>query len=181
MTIVQAKSDLRTAIKKSWEALSQVQKKDMGLQVLDQIESLSIFKTAQRVALYAPDTRLEIDFAQALMEAYPEKQYAFPLVKGQDLVFCEVPHYEALKPGSFGILEPVPGEILEDLDCIFVPGLAFDAQGFRLGRGGGFYDRLLATQKSFTIGVIPYWAFVYQVPREGHDEKVDRVLLIEKK
>lgn len=84
-----------------------------------------------------------------------------------------------LAPGRFSIAEPLedcPPVPLKRLDLVFVPGVAFDLQGRRLGRGMGFYDRLLAEVTSPKCGV----AFDIQVkeklPSEQHDVAVDFIL-----
>ena len=67
-----------------------------------------------------------------------------PVVKGETLIIRPYSPGE-MKPGSFGIAEPT-GEDITDLsiiDMVIVPGVGFDPKGNRLGRGKGFYDRLL--------------------------------------
>jgi 5-formyltetrahydrofolate cyclo-ligase len=83
---------------------------------------------------------------------------------------------DTLPPGKFGILEPhhdSPPYPLNQLDLVLVPGVAFDIGGRRLGRGKGFYDRLLASVSGTKCGV----AFDEQVesalPWEPHDVTMD--------
>jgi 5-formyltetrahydrofolate cyclo-ligase len=84
-----------------------------------------------------------------------------------------------LAVGHFGIREPVTGcpEIPPgDLHLIFVPGVAFDLNGHRLGRGKGFYDRLLANARGVKCGVAFDQQVVKAVPAEAHDIRMDFIL-----
>ena len=86
-----------------------------------------------------------------------------------------------LAPGTLGILEPVSHTKIAELreaECILVPGLAFDEKGHRLGRGGGYYDRLLqGLPATITkIGLAFSFQVVPQIPLEAHDQRVDLVL-----
>ena len=69
--------------------------------------------------------------------------------------------------------EPAP---LNRLDLVLVPGVAFDAQGRRLGRGKGFYDRLLAKVRGHKCGVAFDVQIVSGLPEEPHDVRVDSIL-----
>ncbi len=84
-----------------------------------------------------------------------------------------------LAVGAFGIMEPV-GEVFVDyaaIDIALVPGMAFDAQGRRLGRGRGYYDRFLAALPSiYKIGVCFDFQKVEEVPSDEHDVAVDSVV-----
>ena len=83
---------------------------------------------------------------------------------------------EALIVGQHGVRTPrvIEAIPIESLDVIIVPGLAFDATGRRLGRGGGFYDRFLAMlpKSAWTIGLCFESQIVPHIPAEPHDSRV---------
>jgi len=82
-------------------------------------------------------------------------------------------------PGKFGITEPsglCEAFPLKQLDLVLVPGVAFDATGLRLGRGQGFYDRLLAEIEGVKCGVAFDRQIVGRVPHEGHDVRMNYIL-----
>lgn len=85
-----------------------------------------------------------------------------------------------LHTGAFGLLEPkeaCPAVSPETLGAVVAPGLAFDAAGYRLGRGGGFYDRYLAMlpEQTVTCGLC-YREFICDVPRDSHDRPVESII-----
>ena len=143
------------------------------------IPSLPRWQDARVVAAYAalpgePDLR-PLDWIK-------EKNVLLPRVDGEELVFHAVTDANQLKPGAFGVLEPDPEKCPafdpREAEIIFVPGLAFAAEGQRLGRGRGFYDRLLAAlpPEILRIGVCFPEQIVSDIPQEPHDEQVDVVL-----
>jgi len=82
--------------------------------------------------------------------------------------------------GAYGILEPT-GEIFTNYDLIdvaVIPGVAFDTQGHRLGRGRGYYDRFLAniSDNTYKIGLCFPWQIVESVPTEENDIPMDIVI-----
>lgn len=86
-----------------------------------------------------------------------------------------------LLPGPFGIPEPKPGTLEirpEQIDWALIPGIAFNAQGYRLGRGAGYYDRLLPLLKQnaprLAMVLDPQW--VDELPTEPHDQPVHGVI-----
>ncbi len=82
-------------------------------------------------------------------------------------------------PGRFGIPEPKAGcarVALNRLDLALVPGVAFDATGHRLGRGQGFYDRLLAHTTAIKCGVAFEMQMVESIPAESHDIRMNCLL-----
>ena len=86
-----------------------------------------------------------------------------------------------LTPGTLGILEPTAktrSAELREAECLIVPGLVFDVKGHRLGRGGGFYDRLLAKLPAevATIGLAFSFQVLPQIPLQDHDKAVQLVL-----
>jgi len=87
---------------------------------------------------------------------------------------------QKLVSGQFGARQPGPGAALIDPDVLIVPLVAFDSAGYRLGRGGGFYDRTIAEMKArkpvLTIGFAFAAQHILQVPREGHDQRLDWIV-----
>jgi 5-formyltetrahydrofolate cyclo-ligase len=83
-----------------------------------------------------------------------------------------------ITPGKFGVSEPLPecAEIpLDCFDLVLVPGVAFDLSGSRLGRGRGFYDRILAAASGVKCGVAYDFQLLEQIPTELHDASVNFV------
>ncbi len=85
------------------------------------------------------------------------------------------------RPGAFGISEPDPTQTpavpLPTMTVVLVPGVAFAADGGRLGRGRGFYDRVLATYGGLSVGIGFACQQVTIIPAETHDRQVGAVLL----
>ena len=105
------------------------------------------------------------------------------IAKDRSLVMHRATSFPAgFRPGFFGILEPevavYPESVPpEQIDLIFVPGVAFDRQGNRLGHGRGFYDRLLARCVSAVkIGLGFSFQLVDDLPREPHDVLLDAMI-----
>lgn len=104
-----------------------------------------------------------------------EKTWGFPVIENQGLIWYRWKPGEALGVGAYGI--PVPAVQadpmdLQGVDLILVPGVAMDRLGYRLGYGGGFYDRLLASPEGRqipTIGIVFEFALVPELPREDWD------------
>ena len=84
-----------------------------------------------------------------------------------------------LVPASFGILEPLADSPLlarPDIDLALVPAVCYDRSGFRLGFGGGYYDRWLSGFSGFTVGLCRDCVLQDRVPTEDHDCRVDLLL-----
>jgi 5-formyltetrahydrofolate cyclo-ligase len=92
----------------------------------------------------------------------------------------------AFRPGDptarseFGMQEPVGGEEIppQEVDALVIPGLAFDGEGFRLGYGGGFYDRYVRRTRpeALRVGICLVEQIVEEVPHGDADERVDRIV-----
>ena len=84
-----------------------------------------------------------------------------------------------LSIGSFGVREPAAHcrvGALDAIEAVLVPGVAFDGSGHRLGRGAGYYDRILSEVRGEIIGIAFDWQIIEEVPVETHDALVDRVV-----
>ena len=90
----------------------------------------------------------------------------------------EIPSWETLVPGAFQIPEPGCGTPVlppEAFDLAIVPAVAFDREGYRLGRGGGYYDRYLEQTNCVKAGLCFESFLLPSVPHEAHDVRMDRI------
>lgn len=121
----------------------------------------------------------ELDPAPLLAELRPDLSLCFPVADPatRSLRFFPGP---AVRPGAFGVLEPVQdGEVPPtSLDALLVPALAFSTDGDRLGFGAGFYDRFLPLLPVHVprIGVCYDWQIQPRLPREPHDACVSHLV-----
>jgi len=144
-----------------------------------QVEALEAFRRAHTVLLYwSMDDEVQThDFVNRW---YREKCLLLPCVDGDDLRLRQYTGPECLKAGEqFGIGEPTGPEYtdLDSVELIIVPGVAFDSKGNRMGRGRGFYDRLLkSTPNAYKVGVGFDFQMVEEVPVEEFDVGMDRVV-----
>ena len=110
--------------------------------IIERIRSLKSFIEASTIALYMP-VRSEVDLLSLWRPE--DKRVVFPKVLGGNIAFSSAASREDFSRGAYGILEPTSLHNVEvgDIDLIFVPGIAFDRYGHRLGYGKGYYDRLI--------------------------------------
>jgi 5,10-methenyltetrahydrofolate synthetase len=110
-----------------------------------------------------------------------------PRVEGSDLVWCVEDESTEMAVNPLGIAEPTgqPVDLADVEPAVWIiPALAIDADGYRLGQGGGFYDRALSGQtadgRAPIIAVVFEDEMVHEVPREEHDHRVDVVVTPER-
>ncbi|HET7558818.1 MAG TPA: 5-formyltetrahydrofolate cyclo-ligase [Limnochordia bacterium] len=140
-----------------------------------------LWRRAESVMLYWP-LRGEVDLRAAIQTANREgKRLAWPRVVGptvMDAAWLDRP--EALAAGPFGTRQPSPEAPAADrLDLILVPGLAFDRFGRRLGYGGGYYDRFLASpaaRGAWRAGAVFEPFVLAAVPAEPHDIRMHALI-----
>ncbi len=143
--------------------------------------SQDFWNQARSVLLFAPLPG-EIDVWPLLSTALAAgKQVGLPrfLPETQRYAPLEVRGVEDLEAGYYGIREPrsrCPALEINRLDLILVPGIAFDLRGGRLGRGKGYYDRLLCGARGVTCGCGFDEQIVPEAPLEAHDIRLSRVL-----
>ena len=174
---VMTKNELRKWVRERKRQFSREELDRFSLEVSRQVLAHGSWLQASLVLLYnsLPD---EVDthlLIQSALEA--GKQVLLPVVVGDEL---ELRLYSSqMRQGAFGILEP-EGDAFQDftdIDLAIVPGMAFDASGHRLGRGRGYYDRLLQHLPHVTtLGICFPFQFVDAVPATLHDISVSEVI-----
>jgi 5-formyltetrahydrofolate cyclo-ligase len=127
---------------------------------------------------FAP-MRGEPDWTSAIGSTW---KLALPRIDSGRMTFHRVAGLVGLTKGSHGVLEPAVGEgtlvLPGEASVVLVPGMAFDRRGGRLGKGGGFYDRLLVERhlRARRIAVCFACQVVESVPVEPHDMEVDAIV-----
>ncbi len=134
------------------------------------IEETEAFQEARIVCLYFP-IHQEVDVT-LLIEACREagKRTAAPRIHGQTMDFYYFDDENALRPGTYGILEPAGDAAVEEPALIILPGVAFDRECHRIGHGGGYYDRYLAVHPEHQTLAAAYEIQVFErIPAEEFD------------
>lgn len=142
------------------------------------LEETELFRRASCVALYNAIAG-EVQTSCLLEKWCDEKQLLLPRVVGSDLCFSPYSGADALRRGAFGIMEPSGMETsvaMSDIDLIIAPGVAFDRRLNRLGRGGGYYDRLLSTVDIPVVGLCFDFQLFEAIPTEPFDKKMDMIV-----
>ncbi|MDE6273107.1 MAG: 5-formyltetrahydrofolate cyclo-ligase [Muribaculaceae bacterium] len=170
------KSAIRRKINAMRRMLSEAERMSAAEEVFNRLEQTAAFLMADKVLMYhsLPD---ELSTHAFLKKWGQRKRFFLPRVNGVNLDI--LPYDESrLELGSFHIEEPTGIDTVDtdEIELIIVPAVAYDRRGNRLGRGKGFYDRLLSTAKATKIGVGYEFQLVDDIPAESHDVPVDYVI-----
>lgn len=170
------KDDIRTILKQKRRLLTDQEITQCSQEVINQLSQSSLFQKAKTVMIYYP-IQNEINLL-SLFELYPDKTFLLPVTHHKSIEVRQYTGQDNLSKGKFGIPEPTTPQYKGKIDLIIVPGVAFDHHGYRLGRGGGYYDRFLSSLKrSKRIGVGYGFQLITHVPHNRHDQKMDEVIV----
>lgn len=156
---------------------SEVLKRSVVIQ--QKLLNAEVYQQAPVLALYAPihnEVRTDMIFSQALQSA---KEVCFPRISDNELEFVAVKGPDDLQRGAFGIAEPTGRSVVafKDIDLAVIPGVGFDRTGYRLGYGGGYYDRVAGTTSPGALAGLAYdFQIVDELPAEEHDIRIDLVV-----
>ena len=176
------KAQLRRTLREEAKRFSPAERATASAQMCELLIQRSVWKRAQSVLFYYPmpdEPDIHCLFKAALEGG---KACAFPRYSPADqhYVACQVYNTDRdLRLGTFGIHEPAPECPIFDrkkLDLVLVPGVGFALNGFRLGRGKGYYDRLLVELAGFKCGMAFEWQLAVEIPTESHDIRLDCIL-----
>jgi len=152
--------------------------------IAEQFWQLPSIQAAKSILFYASmpgevDTLLMIEKA-----CFLGKRVALPIVEKNQrkLIPTLISSMKDVHKGTYGIHEPLldldKALALKDIDAVIVPGLAFDRQNHRLGRGAGYYDRFLSSlpQNVTTVGFAFDFQLTENLPYEAHDIRLSQVI-----
>ncbi len=183
MGVDEQKSQMRSAMKMALAAMGDEDRRGRSDEICAQIERLDVYRDASTIMMYAAMPG-EVDLDGLMRSALESgKRVCVPRVDwdASAMVPAAIANLDSdLVVGRYGV-RSAGGNCVEipvsGLELVLVPGLAFDRDGGRLGRGGGFYDRLLGGDIGCpVIGVCFACQVVGCVASESHDCAVDRVV-----
>lgn len=168
------KKELR---KKYTKVRAEVEDKDLKDKLIRKnLRELDLYKKAKSVFVFI-SYRSEVDTKGIIEDILADgKKLLVPLVKGSQMIAVEVKGIDDLEPNKMGILEPKSGEEVTDVDLTITPGLAFDKAGYRLGYGGGYYDKFFAKVDTIRMGIGYYDQFVESLVHEHYDKPLEYLL-----
>ena len=165
----------RTRLREENRRHPAAERHDASLRLCERLAQNPLWQRSQCVLLFTPlpdepdlSTLLASALATGKLVALPRH---VPATDAYEAALIRHPATD-LRPGKFGVLEPSTACAtlpLMQLDLLLVPGIGFDVLGRRLGRGKGYYDRLLSQTPSIKCGVAFDWQMVEQLPAETHD------------
>lgn len=173
------KSEIRKAIRAKKKEIGKEQLLAMSLGVTELVEANAQYSKANIVMLYHPLWD-EVDVRPLFNRALGDgKRVILPTVKGDDIIPVEITAETEWVVGDFDILEPVAEAYNGPIDLIVVPGVAFDNNKNRLGRGKGYYDRFLVHHpNAYRLGVCFEFQIVAEVPTEPFDFPMNDIITV---
>ncbi len=178
--LFEEKAALRVKMREALKKMSEESRRRQSASACMNLAGVSAFQGAKTVLLYNA-LPFECDpAALARLAREAKKRIVYPMCAEGNTLLLYAPRGEgAFVSRSYGILEPDPAfsdaVSLAEIDFIVVPGLAFDRRGGRLGRGAGYYDRLLRDSRAYKAGFAFFEQLVLRVPMEPFDVKMDCV------
>jgi len=176
------KQALRQELRTRYKLLPATDRANASSLLCSRIKELEFWHKAQSVLFYVPlpdEPDIRSLMAEVLNAGKVITLPRFMKEEGQYAAARIGDYDKDVKPGKFDIIEPRTRCALyplNQLDLVLVPGVAFDVNGYRLGRGKGFYDRLLAQVKGVKCGIAFDWQVAPQIPAEPHDVRLNCVL-----
>lgn len=178
MSEINRKKTIRTRVRERLEALSSGEAHNLSVSACERLMRADFYASARTVMLYLPIDR-ETDVSTLALRCFQAgKTVCAPRIDWEHrrLAPMEIRCFdESFEVRKHGVREPRTGEPvpLDEIDLFIVPGLAFDAMGRRLGRGGGFYDRFLSRDGirpgAVKCGLCYDFQIVDETPVDPHD------------
>lgn len=182
-TVAQEKVELRRQLRAKLAALSPADVRARSAAIWERLATLPELAGARRLLIYVSKDN-EVDTHGLIQQLLAMgRSVCVPSfdAAAQQYVASELRDFHSeLVPGKFGILEPrapaVRPVAMDTLEAMLVPGLGFDETGNRLGRGMGFFDRILREARQNVVGLAYDFQLLSHVPAEAHDARLDMIV-----
>jgi 5-formyltetrahydrofolate cyclo-ligase len=176
---METKQEIRTKIKELKKKISPVDRILFSESIFKKISSLEVFQKSQTILLYW-SLEDEVYTHKFIEDWSTKKNILLPVIKNNDLeIRCFTSEYSLIKSPYMGIMEPTGDKYVNygSIDLAIIPGMAFDKQNNRLGRGKGYYDRLLPKLiKAYRLGICFRFQLLPEIPVAAYDVKMDCVI-----
>jgi len=171
------KQEVRAVLEEKRRILTKEQVDEQSALILERLTALPEFQEAKTVLVYYP-IRNEVNTRPLLEEYRDKKVMLLPKTKsGHRMELRKYQGRDNLVRGRYGIPEPQGEAYHGKVDLVVVPGVGFDYQLHRLGRGGGYYDRFLANSpRALRVAVAYEFQVKPQIPADRHDKKMDIIV-----
>ena len=173
------KKALRSTIRQQKRAMSEEEIQRRSEKLAELFYASELYRNAATIYGYLPynqEVRTTPMLEQALRDG---KRIAVPKVYGEEMKFIYMEDLSQVEKGYAGIPEPIADDPIADDETalVLMPGMAFDPQGHRIGYGGGFYDKFLASEPNHpTLALCYEFQMLPSLETEEHDIPVDCVL-----
>ncbi len=172
------KKQIRNQIKELKSGISFAEKIQRSKEIFQKIEQNLIFQKAECILCYWSMTD-EVHTQEFIMKWADKKDFILPSVQKDVLILKKFEGTDGLRTGEkYGIQEPDGVEFtdFDKIDLVIVPGIAFDKNNNRLGRGKAYYDGLLPKLNAYKIAVCFDFQLIENIPAEKHDVKMDEII-----
>jgi 5-formyltetrahydrofolate cyclo-ligase len=172
------KTELRRLLLKTRRSICEEEWRHKSDRICYHLQSYALFTSAQTILAYF-SFRQEPDLSSLFVDS--SRRWGFARCVGDALSWHVWKLGDILQKGNYGILEPHSTALrLEptEVDLILVPAVACDQRGYRLGYGGGFYDRMISSAEwasKPTIGIVFEFAYLPQLPVDEWDRPLQAV------
>jgi len=180
--MTETKKEIRTRILKELQSLSKPVYEQLSYEIAQNLYNHPLFQNARHIGLTISKSP-EVDTLQIIRTAWAEgKKVSVPkcLPSTKEMVFRQLDRFDQLETVYSGLYEPIESETAltegDEMDLVLVPGVAYAANGYRIGFGGGYYDRYLLNYHGNTISLAMDCQLEDSIPAEAHDIPVQHLI-----
>ncbi len=180
--MTETKKEIRTRIISELQSLSKPVYEQQSYEIAQNLYKHPLFQNAHHIGLTISKSP-EVDTLQIIRTAWAlGKKVSVPkcLPKTKEMVFRQLDRFDQLETVYSGLFEPIEAETAltegHEMDLLLVPGVAYAKNGYRIGFGGGYYDRYLINYKGDTISLAMDCQLEESIPAENHDVPVQHLI-----